>query len=199
MKRIDQIGLEERSDRGDSSPNANVLAICGRLRRLQCAFRGFIDEIEGGFAKRQRLACVMCEHEDGRVERRFIAPPSGPRIIGPRTTRRRELVAPHDLGTDSEWKRAGDQVVQPHRATRWIGVRPRRGVHYPLMQIGRLEVTERPFPCLSLSGSEAVARNGELVYSCQLSHWGASRSIFTVRVSLHSSRTWRARFDNQPC
>ena len=39
VKRIDQIGLEERTNRGDSSPNANVLTICGRLRRLQCAFR----------------------------------------------------------------------------------------------------------------------------------------------------------------
>ena len=39
VKRIDQIGREERSDRSDTSPNANVLTICGRLRRLQCAFR----------------------------------------------------------------------------------------------------------------------------------------------------------------
>src|SRR5262249_29771114 len=49
---------------------------------------------------RQRLARVMGEHEDGRVEGRVLTPPARPRLV-PHPVAAAEHLAAHDVGADT--------------------------------------------------------------------------------------------------
>ena len=70
--------------------------------------------------ERERRPLVVGHHEDRGVERRLVAPPALPLVVGPGAALRAELVAAHDLGADVAVEVA-DQVVVEAAAAAGIG------------------------------------------------------------------------------
>src|SRR5579864_1206028 len=109
---VDQAGGEELADGGRAAADADVEAARGLLGRRKRLRRAGVDEAEGGAALHlDRGPDVMGEHEDGGMERRFLAPPALPLLAGPRSALRAELVAPHDLHADARPPVAREGVV----------------------------------------------------------------------------------------
>src|ERR1700723_2087159 len=109
---VDQVGGEELADGSWAAADADVEAarrLPGRRKRLR---RAVVDEVEGGAALHlDRGPDVMGEHEDGGMERRLLAPPALPLLVGPRPALRAELVAPHDLRADARPPVAREGIV----------------------------------------------------------------------------------------
>ena len=107
----------------------------------------------------------MGEHEDGGVERRFVAPPPLPLIVGPRAALRAELVAAHDLRADARSPVAREGVVGAGAPT-WLALHGAEGPgadepsHQPVPGVaeGRLQA-------LVITGAEAVEGDGEVVHA----------------------------------
>ncbi len=81
---VDEVGLEELTDGGGATAEADVLARCLRSRPLEDRSRISRDEVEGGIGQGERRALVMGQHEDRGVERRLVTPPAAPLVINPR-------------------------------------------------------------------------------------------------------------------
>src|SRR6202021_3499867 len=99
---VAQAGGEELGAGGGAPADTDVESarrLPGRRKRPR---RAGVDEVEGGAALHlDRGPDVMGEHEDGGMERRLLAPPALPLLVGPRPALRAELVAPHDLHADA--------------------------------------------------------------------------------------------------
>lgn len=103
VHRVNEVGFEEFSDRGNTSADADVFSL-SRLERLcQRILRRCVDEVEGGLPTSDCGSQMMRENEDRRVEWGLVAPPAFPVVVLPRSTLRAELVAPHDLGANVQW------------------------------------------------------------------------------------------------
>ena len=112
MHVVDQAGGEELADGGRAAADADVKATRGLLGRRERLRRAGVDEVEGGAALHlDRGPDVMGEHENGGMERRLLAPPALPLLVGPRSALRAELVAPHDLHADARPPAAREGVV----------------------------------------------------------------------------------------
>src|SRR4029077_1978332 len=108
----DQARREELADGGRAAADADVEATRGLLGRRERLRRAGVDEVEGGAALHlDRAPDVMGEHKNGGMERRLLAPPALPLLVGPRSALRAELVAPHDLHADARPPVAGEGVV----------------------------------------------------------------------------------------
>jgi hypothetical protein len=88
LELIDQAGGEILLDEVGASPEEHILAAHGVPRLLERGLDPIGDEDEGGASLHlQRLAGMVGEHEDRRVEERVVAPPhlsrEGPRSTGP--------------------------------------------------------------------------------------------------------------------
>src|SRR5581483_418559 len=163
---VDQAGGEELADGGRAAADADVQAaryLLGRRKRLR---RAGVDEVEGGAALHlDRGPEVMGEHEDGGMERRLLAPPAPPLLIGPRSALRAELIAPHDLRADARPPVAREGVVDagaPAFLARH-GVK-RTGTGEPSHQ----PVAGMPEGCLRAlagTGAEAIERDGHVVHT----------------------------------
>src|SRR3954447_14593338 len=97
---VDEPGRKELADRGGTSADAYVLAVCGPAGGLERLGRRSVDEVERRAALHlDRRARVMGENEDRCVERRVGTPPALPRrVLVP--SGRSELPGTHDLGAD---------------------------------------------------------------------------------------------------
>ena len=108
--------------------------------------------------------------EDRRLERRLLAPPALPLVVGPGPALRAELVAAHDLGTDVAVE-VPDQVVVQTAAAPLIGaIGPAGGRQGPGHELRGVGVAERTLQALSLTSAVAVAGDGEVVHSDHLRH-----------------------------
>src|SRR5688572_5601702 len=107
----------------------------------------------------------MSEDEGWRMEWRVRAPPSLPVwVVLP--SRRTELSRTHYLGTDAWQKLLSKDVVDT--APSAVFTEHRLAVpsgHHPFVQ-PMTSMTEGCFQSLSLTGGEAVERDGETVHSC---------------------------------
>jgi hypothetical protein len=109
---VDQVGGEELADGSRAAADADVEATRGLPGRRERLRRVAIEEVEGVAALHlDRGPDVMGEHEDGGMERRLLAPPALPFLVGPRSALRAELVAPHDLHADARPPVAREGVV----------------------------------------------------------------------------------------
>src|SRR5262245_49812608 len=92
---VDQAGAQVLADRGDPAAQADVAPRRGFLRLLERSVDSFGDEMKHGAAfHRQRRPRMMRQHEDRRVVRRLLAPPTLPTLVGPRSADGSEHVAP---------------------------------------------------------------------------------------------------------
>ena len=153
-----------------SLPSAACLACCSASAGVALRKWNVVSD------RVKRRALVMGQHEHRRVERRRLAPPALPVLVGPRPALGAELVATHDLGADVVGVVAGEVVVESSTAAGLGAVRPACGGSGPLEQVPRVgAVPEGALETLIDAGAIPVAGNAEALNSQQLCH---SRSFF---------------------
>ena len=156
---IDEPGAKILSDGRDSAAEPDVFSV----GRIGGSLQRHVDTIgykmKGRAASHDdRFARMVGEHENRRVVRRVIAPPSLPGVIGPWPSDRPEHIAAQDPGTDIVKSPRGEIVIRPARAA--IGamhLAKRLGWEKPLVQ-GDPAYTQRMFEVLF--GTRAIAVDG---------------------------------------
>src|SRR6185436_239317 len=98
---VDQPSRHVLENRGNSPAESDVLAVSRILRARQRSMNTIGNEVKRRSAlHREGRTSMVCEHEDGHVVGRVVAPPSLPTVVGPGAARRREHVAAHDPGAE---------------------------------------------------------------------------------------------------
>jgi len=107
----------------------------------------------------QRLARVMCEHENRVVEWRVIAPPSLPWVLAPRSAHRAEHVAAHDRRAEIVERLAQHVIVNSRLAASCVAVQRAKGFggKGPVVNMDRA-FAKRIFHALVRPGDVAVER-----------------------------------------
>src|SRR6266571_6570769 len=102
MQLVNQGGSQILPNSGYAATEADVAAArCGG-RLLQSGVNASGDKAKlRTSCHPKRRPRMMRQHEDGRVIRRFVAPPALPAVVRPRAADRTEHVAPKNPGTDS--------------------------------------------------------------------------------------------------
>jgi hypothetical protein len=104
---VDESCTKVLPNRGDAAAEPDILAAGSIGGALKYSADIVGNEVEYGAAiHRDRWPSVVGQHKDLRVVRRIVAPPSLPRIVGPRASDRSEHIAPYDPRTN---------VVEPAR------------------------------------------------------------------------------------
>src|SRR5208282_693637 len=103
----------------------------------------------------------MRQHEDGRVIRRVVAPPTLPAVVRPRASHRTEHVAPKNPSTDSCKTLLGHCVIDS-RLPIVIAVHPapHARMEKPVHQLRAVDA-KRVLEILAWPGAEAVDGNRE--------------------------------------
>src|ERR1700687_6168952 len=134
MQLVNQVGAKILPNSGYASTEADVAAVrCGG-RLLQSGMNAFRDKTKLRSSRHlNRRPRVVCQHKDGRVIRRLVAPPALPTVVRPRAPYRTEHVAPKNPGTDSRKALLRNSVVYS-RLSIIIAVHPSpyAGVEEPL-------------------------------------------------------------------
>src|SRR6478672_41655 len=92
MQLINKAGAQILTQRGHPATEAHVLSTRSRL--LQGGLNASRDEMKLGAARHlQRRARMVGQHEDGRVIRRLLTPPTPPALVRPRAAHRSKHVA----------------------------------------------------------------------------------------------------------
>src|SRR6266496_5401044 len=102
MQLVDQCSAQILSNCGYTATEADVAAACCRSRLLQSSADAIADKTKLRTSRHpERRPRVMRQHEDGRVIRRLVAPPTLPAVVRPRASDGPEHVAPKNPGADS--------------------------------------------------------------------------------------------------
>src|SRR6266576_6558641 len=102
MQFVNQGGAQILPNSGYAATEANVAAARCCLRLLQSSVNAFSDKAELCASRHsERRSRVMRQHEDRRVIRRLVAPPTFPAVARPWTSDRTKHVAPKNPGADS--------------------------------------------------------------------------------------------------
>src|SRR5579863_10516581 len=111
MHFVDEPSAKVRSDGRNSAAQPNIFPSSGFTSTRKRILDAFGDEVKCRSAlHRQRAARVVGEHEDLRVIRRFVSPPSFPRLVRPGASNRPEHISPDDPRADVD-KPTGDEVI----------------------------------------------------------------------------------------
>src|SRR5690606_33220927 len=111
MQLVDRPRAQVLPQRRDTAADAHVPALRGLERERPRALEAVGDEMKGRAAAHgQRRTCIVREDEDRAAERRLVAPPTGPALVGPGPADGAEHVAAENPGTDPV-KAACDEVV----------------------------------------------------------------------------------------
>src|SRR6478735_3000082 len=73
VHRVDEVCVQELTDRRDAAPEAHVLTVCCLLRLSERIGGSRIDEVKGGVRQRERRSHVVGEDEHRRVKRWYVA------------------------------------------------------------------------------------------------------------------------------
>src|SRR5271155_3553791 len=102
MQLVNQGGAQVLANGGYAAAEADVTAARCNGRLLQSGLNTFRHKAKLRTSGHpERCPRVMREHEDGRVIRRVVAPPTLPAVVRPRASHRTEHVAPKNPSTDS--------------------------------------------------------------------------------------------------
>ena len=102
MQLVYQARLQILTDAGDTAAEAYIAVAGGRPRPFPGGVDTFGDEKKLRAARHlERRARVMRQYEHRRVIWRFLAPPSPPAFVRPRTANRTEHIAPQNPGADA--------------------------------------------------------------------------------------------------
>jgi hypothetical protein len=159
---VHQARLQVLPDRSDAAAEPHVLilgCVAGTRERFADAFG---DEVKRGAAiHRDGWSRMVCEHEDGRVVWRGVAPPPHPRLIRPRATNRPEHIPPEYPGADA-CESARDEVVVDARRTAPGAVDLLKGARGEQPVVKRHAADAQRVPEILVgSRPEAVERNAE--------------------------------------
>src|SRR5690606_14046786 len=111
LQLVDRPRAQVLPQRRDTAADAHVPALRGLERERPRALEAVGDERKGRAAAHgQRRTCIVREDEDRAAERRLVAPPTGPALVGPGPADGAEHVAAENPGTDPV-KAACDEVV----------------------------------------------------------------------------------------
>src|SRR4029453_18220221 len=110
----------------------------------------------GASRHRHGRSRMVCQHEDGYVIRRLVAPPTLPPVIGPRAPDRTEHVAPDDPRPESGQPSFRDVIVDARLTVgESVHLPPASSVKKPVHQIRAVDA-ERILQILTGSGTEAI-------------------------------------------
>ena len=193
MHLVDQAGAQVLLDGRHAAAEPDILAL-GRLpRALERDLDARGDEMEVRCPHhRERGARVMRRHEHRRVVGRFVAPPTLPVVVRPRTSHRTEHVAPENPGAD-----VGEPLL------RKLVVDTRLSLALPyilrLVRVGRTHsINSRPPTpsgfCESLARARAVSVDGdrEALYA-QFRHFDPPAALHPcARQARHRAGSFRA-------
>src|SRR5260370_22437739 len=102
MQLVNQGGAQILPYSGYAATEADVAAARSSGGLLQSGVHATSDKAKLRSSRHpERRPLVMCQHEDGRVIRRLVAPPALPAVVRPRASDRTEHIAPKNPGTDS--------------------------------------------------------------------------------------------------
>src|SRR5260370_33219772 len=102
MQLVNQGGAQILPYSGYAATEADVAAARSSGGLLQSGVHATSDKAKLRSSRHpERRPLVMCQHEDGRVIRRLVAPPALPAGVRPRASDRTEPIAPKNPGTDS--------------------------------------------------------------------------------------------------
>src|SRR5579862_9457763 len=119
MKLVDQAGMQVLPNGGHAAANADVAPAGGGPRLIQRRVDAAGDKPELGAAGHaERWSWVMRQHEDGRVIRRFLAPPTLPVLVRPRAADGAEHVSTENPGAKAGEALLCDVVVDAGLAVR---------------------------------------------------------------------------------
>src|SRR2546428_10121918 len=112
MQLVNQGGAQILPNTGYAATEADVAAAGCSGRLLQSGVNAFGDKAKLRASRHpKRRPRVMRQHEDGRVIRRFVAPPAFPAVVRPRAPDRTEHVSPKNPGADSGKTLLRDPVI----------------------------------------------------------------------------------------
>src|ERR1700758_4397093 len=101
MQLVDQGGLQILPNGRYAATEADVAALRGSSCPRQRGMNALGDEAKLRTSRHpERSPRMMRQHEDGRVIRRLVAPPTLPVLVRPRAPDRTEHVAPENPGAD---------------------------------------------------------------------------------------------------
>src|SRR4030095_14621910 len=102
MHLVNQGDAQILPNSGDTPTKSDVAALRRGHRLLQGGMNAFGDKAKLRTSRHpKRRPRVMRQHEDGRVIRRFVAPPTLPAVVRPRPSDRTKHIASKNPGTDS--------------------------------------------------------------------------------------------------
>src|SRR5260370_36274216 len=162
MQLVNQGGAQILPYSGYAATEADVAAARSSGGLLQSGVHATSDKAKLRSSRHpERRPLVMCQHEDGRVIRRLVAPPALPAVVRPRASDRTEHVAPKNPGADSGKALLRNSVIDP-RLSIVIAVHlpPYTCVEEPLHQL-RAPDAERILEILVRPGTVAVDGNRE--------------------------------------
>src|SRR5580704_2853023 len=108
---------------------------------------------------------MMSQHEDWRVKNGIVTPPAFPILVGPWAALWSELVTAHDFGSDTSSPVVGESLVGTVAAARIsMHAAEKPGIQNRLKE-PMSSMSEWLLERLSLTGTEAVERNSEVVNS----------------------------------
>src|SRR6266849_3484517 len=101
MQLVNQSGTQILPNSGCAATEADVAAAGCSGRLLQSGVNAFGDKAKLRASRHpERRPRVMRQHEDGRVIRRFVAPPAFPAVVRPGAPDRTEHLPPHPCGEE---------------------------------------------------------------------------------------------------
>src|SRR5204862_7580197 len=102
MQFVDQTCAQVLSNSRYPATEADVATVGCGSRLLQSGVNTVGDEAKLRTSRHaKRCPPVMCQHEDGRVIRRLVAPPALPAVVGPGAANAAGHVAPKNPGANS--------------------------------------------------------------------------------------------------
>jgi hypothetical protein len=114
MHFIDQSLPEVLPNGRRSAYDSHILSVGGVASPLERGANPVSDEMKGRASlHHERRARMMCEHENGRVVNRVLAPPSSPALVRPGTANRPKHVSAHNPGANVVEAARGEVVVNP--------------------------------------------------------------------------------------
>src|SRR5439155_12659424 len=162
MQLVDQTGTQILPNGGNPAAEVHVAPARRSARLLQGDVNAFGDKMKLRTSRHpKRRPRVMCQHEDGCVIRRLVAPPALPAVVRPRASDRTEHVAPKNPGTDS-----GKPLLRNSVIDSWLSIviavhpPPYACVEEPLHQL-RAPDAERILEIVVRPGTVAVDGNRE--------------------------------------
>src|SRR5512144_1186703 len=159
---VDEAGLQVLPDRGDSTPQANVLLARSSLRLGESRLDAVGDEVKHRAAPHgEGGPLMMGEDEDRSVVRRIVAPPAPPGVVRPRPATGAKHVAAHDPRPDPSEPAGCEIIVRPRGAALpTMRLRECSGADQPFMQVLAADA-ERGLEALRGARPEPVDGDGE--------------------------------------